>query len=73
MDFMHISGQKEAIWKTLSILLSDGGPPNVAKHGKTLPPLSTDLRCRLLVEMLETDGRTSGITEFVNKKTLNDQ
>jgi len=27
MDFMHISGQKEAIWNTFSVFLSDGGAP----------------------------------------------
>jgi len=34
---MHISSQKEAIWNTLSVFLSDGGPPNVAGPGKTFP------------------------------------
>jgi len=26
MDFMHILGQKEAIWNTILLFLSDGGP-----------------------------------------------
>jgi len=38
IDFMHISGQKEAILNTLSVLLSDGGAPNITGPGKT-PPL----------------------------------
>jgi len=48
MDFMHIWGQKEAIWNTFSVFLIDVGPPNVAGPGKTFPssPLSTGLRKR---------------------------
>ena len=47
MDFLHISGQKEAIWNTLfSIFERWRGPPNVVGPGKTSPPfpsLSTGL------------------------------
>jgi len=40
MDFMHILGQKEAIWNTIfSIFERRPGPPNVAGPGKTFPPL----------------------------------
>jgi len=41
MDFMHILGQKEAIWSTtFSIFERRRGPPNVAGPGKLsfLPP-----------------------------------
>jgi len=38
-DFVHISGQKEAIWNTLfSIFERWRGPPNVAGPGKVFPP-----------------------------------
>jgi len=38
MDFMHILGQKEAIWNTIfSIFERRRGPPNVAGPGKTFP------------------------------------
>jgi len=47
MDFMHILGQKEAIWNNLfSIFERWRGPQNVAEPGKTFPPfppLWTDL------------------------------
>ena len=46
-NFMHILGQKEAIWSTtFSIFERRRGPPNVAGPGKTFPPpppLSTGL------------------------------
>jgi len=43
MDFMHILGQKEAIWNTIfSIFERRQGPPNVAGPGK-LSPLSPPL------------------------------
>jgi len=39
MDFMHIWGQKEAIWNTLfSIFERRRGPSNVTGPGKTFPP-----------------------------------
>jgi len=39
MDFMHILGQKEAIWNAIfSIFERRRGPPNVAGPGKTFPP-----------------------------------
>jgi len=38
MDFMHILGQKEAIWNTIfSIFERRRGPPSVAGPGKTFP------------------------------------
>jgi len=38
MDFMHILGQKEAIWNIIfSIYERRRGPPNVAGPGKTSP------------------------------------
>jgi len=46
MDFIHILGQKEAIWNTIfSIFERRRGPPNVAGLRKTFPfsPLSTGL------------------------------
>jgi len=43
MDFMHISGQKVAIWNTLLGILSDGGPPKCREAREnfplSLPPL----------------------------------
>ena len=39
MDFMHILGQKEAIWNTIfNIFERRRGPPNVAGPGKTSSP-----------------------------------
>ena len=45
MDFMHILGQKEAIWNTIfSIFERRRGPPNVAGPGKTFPPFPPSRR-----------------------------
>jgi len=47
MDFMHISGEKEAIWNTLFSILSDGGALQTSRGPGKLPPpfppLSTGL------------------------------
>ena len=46
MDFMHVLGQKEAIWNTISVFLSDVGAPQTSwGPGKLSPlsPLSTGL------------------------------
>ena len=41
MDFMHILGQKEAIWNTIfSIFLSDGGASQTSRGPGKLFPLS---------------------------------
>ena len=40
MDFVHILGQKEAIWNTIFSIFERlrAPPPNVAGPGKTFPP-----------------------------------
>ena len=58
MDFMQILGQKEAIWNTISVFLSDGGPPNIAGPGKSFPPLDGPvnmLRFFVLMSLLSSE------------------
>jgi len=38
MDFMHILGQKEAIWNTIFSILSDGGAPKRRGARENFPP-----------------------------------
>jgi len=55
VDFMHILGQKEAIWNTIfSIFERQRGPPNVAGPGKTFPPPldGPAAQCRQIVAFL---------------------
>jgi len=39
MDFMDILGQKEAIWNTFSVFLSDGRAPKTSRGPGKFPPL----------------------------------
>ena len=48
IDFMHILGQKEAIWNTVfSIFERRRGPPKRRRARENFPPLSTGLVRRL--------------------------
>jgi len=54
MDFMHILGQKEAIWNIIISIFERRRGPQRRGARQNSPPLSTNLD-RLIVRRLETD------------------